>query len=122
MSEYMERFTGSRLIGSPPGYVGYEEGGQPQVATVSANWDTTIGEIIADAMDKVGKDGSSNLRPQARPCPGSDRDSTHSAQVDYAELLPSLFELKAGGRQRSRGERIQESELCRPSRVSRPCR
>jgi chaperonin GroEL len=29
-----------------------------QVATVSANWDATIGEIIADAMDKVGKDGT----------------------------------------------------------------
>ncbi|MGN6384743.1 MAG: chaperonin GroEL [Verrucomicrobiota bacterium] len=29
-----------------------------QVATVSANWDSTIGEIIADAMDKVGKDGT----------------------------------------------------------------
>src|SRR2546426_584345 len=29
-----------------------------QVATVSANWDTQIGEIIADAMDKVGKDGT----------------------------------------------------------------
>ncbi len=29
-----------------------------QVATVSANWDTTIGGIIADAMDKVGKDGT----------------------------------------------------------------
>jgi 5-methyltetrahydropteroyltriglutamate--homocysteine methyltransferase len=29
-------------------------------------------------------------------CPGGDRDSTHSADVDYAELLPSLFELQAG--------------------------
>src|SRR5713101_328039 len=29
-----------------------------QVATVSANWDSGIGEIIADAMDKVGKDGT----------------------------------------------------------------
>jgi chaperonin GroEL len=29
-----------------------------QVATVSANWDDTIGKIIADAMDKVGKDGT----------------------------------------------------------------
>ena len=28
-------------------------------------------------------------------CPGGDRDSTHSADVDYGELLPSLFELKA---------------------------
>jgi 5-methyltetrahydropteroyltriglutamate--homocysteine methyltransferase len=29
-------------------------------------------------------------------CPGGDRDSTHSADVDYAELLPSLFQLQAG--------------------------
>jgi 5-methyltetrahydropteroyltriglutamate--homocysteine methyltransferase len=29
-------------------------------------------------------------------CPGADRDSTHSADVDYAELLPQLFELNVG--------------------------
>ena len=29
-------------------------------------------------------------------CPGGDRDSTHSAEVDYAELLPSLFQLQVG--------------------------
>jgi 5-methyltetrahydropteroyltriglutamate--homocysteine methyltransferase len=29
-------------------------------------------------------------------CPGNDLEATHSADVDYAELLPSLFELKAG--------------------------
>ena len=29
-------------------------------------------------------------------CPGSDCDSTHSGEVDYAELLPSLFDLQAG--------------------------
>jgi 5-methyltetrahydropteroyltriglutamate--homocysteine methyltransferase len=29
-------------------------------------------------------------------CPGVDRGASHSAGVDYAELLPSLFELKAG--------------------------
>ena len=29
-------------------------------------------------------------------CPGADRDSTHSGEVDYAELLPSLFQLVAG--------------------------
>jgi 5-methyltetrahydropteroyltriglutamate--homocysteine methyltransferase len=29
-------------------------------------------------------------------CPGGDRDSTHSAEVDYAELLPGLFELTLG--------------------------
>ena len=29
-------------------------------------------------------------------CPGGDRDSTHSADVDYADLLPSLFQLHVG--------------------------
>jgi 5-methyltetrahydropteroyltriglutamate--homocysteine methyltransferase len=29
-------------------------------------------------------------------CPGGDRDSTHSADVDYADLIPSLFELRVG--------------------------
>src|SRR5262249_41048252 len=29
-------------------------------------------------------------------CPGSDRDSTHSGDVDYSQLLPSLFELTVG--------------------------
>src|SRR6266478_3936923 len=44
----------------------------------------------------------SRFSPQERrrigvhTCPGNDLDSTHSADVDYAELLPSLFELKAG--------------------------
>ena len=28
MSEYMEKYSVSRLIGAPPGYVGYDEGGQ----------------------------------------------------------------------------------------------
>ncbi|MDQ3262006.1 MAG: 5-methyltetrahydropteroyltriglutamate--homocysteine methyltransferase [Pseudomonadota bacterium] len=44
----------------------------------------------------------SRFSPQERArigvhtCPGSDRDSTHSSDVDYAELLPGLFELKVG--------------------------
>jgi 5-methyltetrahydropteroyltriglutamate--homocysteine methyltransferase len=36
------------------------------------------------------------MRIGVHTCPGNDFDSTHSADVDYAELLPSLFELKAG--------------------------
>ncbi len=36
------------------------------------------------------------MRIGVHTCPGGDRDSTHSADVDYAELLPSLFELRAG--------------------------
>jgi 5-methyltetrahydropteroyltriglutamate--homocysteine methyltransferase len=29
-------------------------------------------------------------------CPGGDRDSTHSAEVDYSDLLPSLFRMRVG--------------------------
>lgn len=36
------------------------------------------------------------LRIGVHTCPGGDHDSTHSADVDYARLLPQLFELKAG--------------------------
>jgi 5-methyltetrahydropteroyltriglutamate--homocysteine methyltransferase len=36
------------------------------------------------------------VRIGVHTCPGGDRDSTHSADVDYSELLPSLFQLKAG--------------------------
>lgn len=36
------------------------------------------------------------MRIGVHTCPGGDRDSTHSAEVDYEELLPHLFELMAG--------------------------
>lgn len=39
---------------------------------------------------------SDRQRLGVHTCPGGDRDSTHSADVDYADLLPSLFELKVG--------------------------
>jgi 5-methyltetrahydropteroyltriglutamate--homocysteine methyltransferase len=50
-------------------------------------------------------------------CPGGDRDSTHSAEVDYEELLPSLFQLEvgnfylalAGEKDRSRVQKIIRS-------------
>jgi 5-methyltetrahydropteroyltriglutamate--homocysteine methyltransferase len=40
--------------------------------------------------------GAERSRIGIHTCPGGDCDSTHSADVDYAALLPSLFELKAG--------------------------
>src|SRR6185312_6833543 len=39
---------------------------------------------------------SERMRIGVHTCPGADRDSTHSADVGYTALLPSLFELKAG--------------------------
>src|SRR5260370_17410108 len=40
--------------------------------------------------------GEERKRIGVHTCPGMDRGASHSAGVDYAELLPSLFELKAG--------------------------
>jgi 5-methyltetrahydropteroyltriglutamate--homocysteine methyltransferase len=40
--------------------------------------------------------GSQRRRIGVHSCPGGDRDSTHSADVDYAGLLPALFRLRAG--------------------------
>ena len=39
---------------------------------------------------------SERARLGVHTCPGGDRDSTHSADVDYAELLPALFRLRVG--------------------------
>lgn len=46
------------------------------------------------ALSKFSKE--QRQRIGVHTCPGGDRDSTHSADVDYADLLPSLFELRAG--------------------------
>jgi 5-methyltetrahydropteroyltriglutamate--homocysteine methyltransferase len=45
-------------------------------------------------LDRFGAE--ERQRIGVHSCPGGDRDSTHSADVDYAELLPLLFELHAG--------------------------
>jgi 5-methyltetrahydropteroyltriglutamate--homocysteine methyltransferase len=45
-----------------------------------------LSRFSADERSRIG----------VHTCPGSDRDSTHSAEVGYATLLPSLFELMAG--------------------------
>lgn len=52
MSEYMEKHNVSRLIGSPPGYVGYEEGGQ-LTETIKNN---PFSVILLDEIEKAHKD------------------------------------------------------------------
>jgi len=52
MSEYMDRFSTSRLIGSPPGYVGYEEGGQ---LTEAVRRDP-FSLVLFDEIDKAHED------------------------------------------------------------------
>ena len=52
MSEYMEKFSVSRLIGAPPGYVGYEEGGQLTEAVRRRPYSV----ILLDEIEKAHQD------------------------------------------------------------------
>lgn len=52
MSEYMEKFTSSRLVGSPPGYVGHEEGGQLSEAVRRKPYSV----ILFDEIEKAHPD------------------------------------------------------------------
>ena len=52
MSEYMEKFSVSRLIGAPPGYVGYEEGGQLTEAVRRRPYQV----ILLDEIEKANPD------------------------------------------------------------------
>jgi ATP-dependent Clp protease ATP-binding subunit ClpB len=53
MSEYMERHTVSRLVGAPPGYVGYEEGGQLTEAVRRRPYSVVLLDEIEKAHDEV---------------------------------------------------------------------
>ena len=46
MSEYMEKHSVSRLVGAPPGYIGYEEGGQ---LTEAVRW---VGSVGGEGRDR----------------------------------------------------------------------
>lgn len=52
MSEYMEKHTVARLVGAPPGYVGYEEGGQLTEAITKAPYSV----LLLDEMEKAHVD------------------------------------------------------------------
>ena len=52
MSEYMERHTVSRLLGSPPGYVGHEEGGQLTERVRRKPWSV----VLLDELEKAHRD------------------------------------------------------------------
>src|SRR5438046_10526881 len=53
MSEYQERHTVARLIGAPPGYVGYEEGGQLTEAVRRRPYSVVLIEEIEKAISEV---------------------------------------------------------------------
>ncbi len=65
MSEYMEKFSVSRLIGAPPGYVGYDEGGQLTEAVRRRPYQVIL-------LDEIEKAHPGRLQ---RPAPGARRRS-----------------------------------------------
>ena len=86
-----------------------------------------LGEFI-ELINRVlaGFGAADRARIGVHTCPGGDRDSAHSADVDYAELLPELFQLDAGAflvQAQSEGDRDRLSALIGRqlrSRGSRP--
>ena len=54
MSEYMEKYAVSRMIGSPPGYVGYEEAGQPDQTKVRPPAPNSV--VLFDEIEKAHPD------------------------------------------------------------------
>lgn len=58
MSEYMEKYSVSRLIGAPPGYVGYEEGGQLTEAVRRRPYSV----VLFDEVEKAHPDVFNVLR------------------------------------------------------------
>src|SRR5216683_2877719 len=57
MSEYQDRYTVSRLVGAPPGYIGYEEGGQLTEAVRRKPYSV----VVFDEVEKAHPDVSSTL-------------------------------------------------------------
>jgi ATP-dependent Clp protease ATP-binding subunit ClpA len=117
MSEYMEKHNVSRLIGAPPGYVGYEEGGQLTEAIRKHPYTVLlldevekahpdIMNILLQVMDNAtltDNDGvktdfrnvivimTSNLGTKAAPKVGFNKDETHQATEAIGDFFAPEF-------------------------------
>merc|ERR1719353_1571714 len=61
MSEYMEKFAVSRLLGAPPGYVGYEQGGQLTEAVRRKPY-TVLLQVLDDGRATDGQGRTVNFK------------------------------------------------------------
>ena len=131
MSEYMEKHTVSRLVGSPPGYVGYEEGGQLTEAVRRK----PFAVVLFDEIEKAHPDiFNTLLDPRGRPAhrrPGAHRRlQEHRAHHDLepgdigpAQALARLPEDERVGHLRAdEAARPGGAEEPLPARVPEPHR
>ena len=132
MSEYMEKHTVSRLVGSPPGYVGYEEGGQLTEAVRRKPFSVVLFDEVekahADVFNtllQILEDGRSDRRPG--PFGGlQEHRADHDLQPGYrrpAQVVGGLRQDLGGGDLRAdedQGQRGAEGPL--PAGVPQPHR
>jgi ATP-dependent Clp protease ATP-binding subunit ClpC len=132
MSEYMEKHTVSRLVGSPPGYVGYEEGGQLTEAVRRKPFSV----VLFDEIEKAHPRRVQHAPPDpggraAHRCPRAfGRLPEHRADHDLeprhrrpAQGEPRLRQGRRGDHLRAHeGEGQRGAEAALPARVPEPHR
>ena len=94
LAEHESELRGCLALGAHTVQVDFTEGRLACKIDPSGGLLSRFVELNNLALDRFS--ASERQRIGIHTCPGGDRDSTHSADVDYAALLPSLFELNAG--------------------------
>ncbi len=102
MSEYMEKHSVSRLVGSPPGYIGYDEGGQLTEAVRRKPYSVVLldeiekahpGRVQHPAADPRGREADRRAGPQGRlPQHDRDHDLEHRRRRDLEEPVARLHD------------------------------
>src|SRR5580692_8112296 len=112
MSEFMERHSVARLIGAPPGYVGYEEGGRLTEAVRRQPYCV----VLLDEIEKAHRDVFNILLQvldDGRLTDGKGRtvDFTNTIVVMTSNIGSQvIMELAGRGREKEIGTRVRRSE------------
>ena len=102
MSEYMEKHSVARLIGAPPGYVGYEEGGALTEAVRRRPYQV----VLFDEIEKAHPGRLQRAAPGARRRPAHRRPGPHGRLPQHADHHDVESRLRVS-RQPDRGRRIR---------------
>ena len=118
MSEYMEKHTVSRLVGSPPGYVGYEEGGQLTEAVRRKPFSVVLFDEIEkahpdvfNALLQILEDGRLT-DAQGRTVDFKNTVIIMTSNLGTADLRKASVGFRQGGRGRDAREDEQQGQRC----------